>query len=192
MSYDLDEAEIVISSDSSDHSCDYCRGEESWVKFCDMDKCKNFVPKKIYEQLAINYFDYKLETDTVFDLVKEADEYNPPLFDRLLWQHDEPDYNIEERVRSKISEIKESLFSFSGTFMLKYLLILVKEGLISVPIQVKIEREIRDTYKYNILRYQFIEMCHEGQNRYATQKLKVNKDTEFAQTMKKRRIESRD
>jgi len=188
MSDDLsnnDEIETVIP-------CDYCRGEEEWVKFCDKAECSNYVQKNIFEQLAISYFDYKLETDTVFHIVNEANEFDPPLCDRLLWQ-DEADFDTEKKVRTKISKINESLSSFSGTFMLEYILKLAEKGLISVAIKEKIEREIRDIYKYNIFRDHFIDMCDDAVEAHinSTENVKNKEATmELAQRMKRQRIES--
>jgi hypothetical protein len=176
-----DEIETVIP-------CDKCCGEESWLKFCDEAECPNYVPKKIYEQLAIDYFDYKLETDTVFHIVNEAHKFEPPLCNRLLWQHEE-NFNIEEKVRTKISKINESLHSFSGTFMLEYILKLVQKGLISVAIQEKIEREIREIYKYEIFRDHFIEICDDAVEAHLATKVNKEANMESVQRMKKRRIE---
>jgi hypothetical protein len=182
-----DEIETVIP-------CDYCRGEEEWVKFCDQAECSNYVPKKIFEQLAISYFDHKLETDTVFHVVNEATKFYPPLCDRLIaWQH-EADFDTEEKVRTKISKINESLNSFSGTFMLHYIVSLREKGLISGAIKEKIEREIRDTYKYNIFRGHFIEMCDNAVEAHINSSENVNNNKEgtikLAQRMKRQRIES--
>jgi len=174
----------MSDDDNSNHSCDNCYGEERWVKFCDKNECKNYVNEKIYEKLVISYFDYKLETDTVFNLVNESDKFNPPLFDLLLkkYSNDVSNWNIQERVRTKISNIKESVNSFSGSYMLKYLLDLAQKKSISAYIKEKIEREIRDTYKYNILRDDFIEMCDDAVeyqqniNKEATVKPTVDND----------------
>ena len=177
-----DEIETVIP-------CDNCRGEESWVKFCDEPECPNYVPKKIYEQLAISYFDHKLETDTVFHVVNEANKFNPTLCNRLLWQHEE-NFDIEKKVRAKISQINESLHSFSGTFMLKYISKLVERRFITVAIQEKIEREIREIYDYHIFRDHFIDMCDNAVEAHLATKQSVNKDAnmEVVQRMKKQRI----
>ena len=164
-------------------NCDRCIGSD-WMTsnninehrygklmFCNNKNCKNVVSEAIYDTLMTSYLEYKIETKTDFDLLNEfhdEDDENSKLPHNRQKYLDLGDKNkVAVRIREKIMTYPESLYCYSGKFMVQYLNDLVSKHLISDSIRITCESRMR--YRFNvspdretISRPQFIAMCEYG------------------------------
>jgi len=164
------------------NNCDRCIGSD-WMTsnnindhgygeliFCNIKNCKNVVSDAIYDKLMTSYLEYKIETQTDFDLLYEfpEDDKDSKLPQNRLKYLDLGEKNkIAVRIREKLMTYPESLHCYSGKFMVQYLNDLVTTNLLSDSIRISCEGSIRSSFNNSsgrepMSRPHFIAMCECG------------------------------